>query len=167
MKLKVIKKQNNSKSCIVCGMENSLGLKAAFYELENNDLVAICTLKKEHQSYPERAHGGMIAAILDETIGRSISINQPMIWGVTIGLSIQYKKAVPLNETLKIVGRITNDSKRIFEGYGEIILSNGEICATATGKYMKMSLEKISDPHFIENEWFLNTTEDDPIFIDL
>ena len=36
MKYKVVKKQNGSKRCIVCGVDNELGLKASFYELENN-----------------------------------------------------------------------------------------------------------------------------------
>ena len=41
----------------------------------------------------------------------------------------------------------------MFEGSGEIILPNGEIAATATGKYMKMPLEMISDKNFSESEW--------------
>ena len=32
--MKVIKKQTNSKMCIICGMENELGLKAPFYEID-------------------------------------------------------------------------------------------------------------------------------------
>lgn len=75
MEYKVLKKQNVSSNCLVCGIENDLGLKANFYELENNELVAICDTKEWHQSYPGRMHGGMSAAILDETIGRAISLS--------------------------------------------------------------------------------------------
>ena len=57
MKQKVVNKQNNSKMCFVCGMENKLGLKAYFYEMENGELVATFTPKSIHQSYPGRLHG--------------------------------------------------------------------------------------------------------------
>ena len=40
-KMKVVKKQSNSKSCIICGMENNLGLKAQFYELEDKSVASL------------------------------------------------------------------------------------------------------------------------------
>ncbi|MDF2700579.1 MAG: putative thioesterase [Haloplasmataceae bacterium] len=166
MKIKIKSKQHNSKSCIVCGLKNELGLKAHFYELENNELVALCTIKNEHQSYPGRTHGGITAALLDETIGRAISITNPGIWGVTVDLNVKYKKPIPLDVEVKVVGRITMDSKRLFEGTGEIILQNGDIAATASGKYMKLPLDKISDSNFEHSEWFIDTNEN-PEFIDL
>ncbi|HSQ88290.1 PaaI family thioesterase [Romboutsia sp.] len=154
MKYKVLKKQNSSKRCIVCGVDNDLGLRTSFYELENNELVAICDTKDWHQSYPGRVHGGISAALLDETIGRAISINDETIWGVTVSLDIKYKKPVPTDVTIKVVGRITKENRKIFEGSGEIILPNGEIAATATGKYIKMSIDKITDDAFSSDEWF-------------
>lgn len=153
MKYKVMKKQNVGKSCIVCGEENDLGLKTGFYELENGELVAICTTKDWHQSYPGRLHGGISAALLDETIGRAVSINDDQIWGVTVSLEIKYKKPVPLDETIKVVGRITKENRKLFEGTGEIILPNGDIAATAHGKYMKMPINNISDTDLSGEEW--------------
>jgi len=37
----VVEKQNNSRLCFVCGINNEFGLKASFYEIENEELVAI------------------------------------------------------------------------------------------------------------------------------
>lgn len=136
MKYKVTKKQNNGKLCIVCGLENKFGLKTDFYELENGELAGLCNPKEEHQSYPGRLHGGISAALLDETIGRAISIIEPEIWGVTIELSMKYRKSVPLDKPLKAVGRITKNTRRVFEGTGEIILENGDVAVTATGIYI-------------------------------
>jgi uncharacterized protein (TIGR00369 family) len=167
MKYKVLKKQHNSKKCIVCGLSNDIGLKASFYEVENGELVALFKPLEEHQSYPGRLHGGISSAILDETIGRAISISQENMWGVTIELSVKYRKPVPLNEELKVVGRITRDTSRIFEGTGEILLSNGEVAVTAVGKYMKMPLEKITDLDFIDDEWSVVSTDKDPVEIEL
>lgn len=166
MKHKVVNKQHNSRKCLVCGLKNNLGLKASFYELENEELVALFTPTEEHQSYPNRMHGGVSSAILDETIGRAIMIKDPTIWGVTIELSLKYLKPVPLDEELKVVGRITKDSRRIFEGTGEIILKSGEVAVEGYGRYLKMPLEKIADFDFSTEEWAVTHSADDPEEID-
>ena len=84
---KVTGKQENSKMCFVCGLKNRYGLKAQFYETENNEIVAIFKGEEEHQGYPGRLHGGIAASILDETIGRAININsENELWGVTLEL---------------------------------------------------------------------------------
>lgn len=46
--MKVLKKQTNSKMCLICGMENESGLKAPFYEMEDNTLVTIFEYKEIH-----------------------------------------------------------------------------------------------------------------------
>lgn len=167
MKYKVVKKQMNSKNCIVCGLKNDLGLKASFYELENGEIVSFFTPLNEHQSYPERLHGGISSAILDETIGRAILAKDENIWGVTVELSLKYKKPVPLDEELKVVGRITKDSSRIFEGTGEIILKSGEIAVTAFGKYIKMPIEKIADFDHKAEEWQVTITGNEPMEVEI
>ncbi len=161
MKHKVIKKQTNSRMCFGCGIENKLGLKASFYELDNHELVAIFKPINEHQSYPERLHGGISATILDETLGRVISIEDETIWGVTAELNVKYKKPVPLDQELKVVAKITRNTSRIFEGEGKILLENGDIAVTATGKYMKMSLDKIADVNDEDIAWNIVVTEND------
>lgn len=168
MEYKVLKKQNVSSNCLVCGIENDLGLKANFYELENNELVAICDTKEWHQSYPGRMHGGMSAAILDETIGRAISLSNDEIWGVTVSLDIKYKKPVPTDCTIKVVGRIIKENRKLFEGTGEIILPTGEIAVTATGKYMKMPVNKIiENEDLLEKEWISVKDEEEINYIEL
>ena len=156
-RLKVVRKQNNSKRCIVCGLSNDSGLYARFYEMENGELIATAVAHDHHQSYPGRLHGGISGALLDETIGRAIMIANPDIWGVTAELSIRLKKPVPLEEELFIVGRITRDGGRIFEGEGEILLKDGTVAATATGRYIKMPIESIitEGDDFAHDEWFL------------
>ena len=151
---KVTGVQKVSANCLVCGTDNHFGLRVKFLELSNRDLCAIFRGICEHQSYPGRMHGGMISAILDETIGRAVMMSDPDIWGVTVELSVRFLKPVPLNEKLLCVGRITNENKRIFEGTGEVYLENGTVAAAARAKYMKIPLEKlIEDDTFLHNEW--------------
>ena len=168
MNYKITGKQPNSKLCLVCGMKNSFGLKAFFYETETKELIAVFKPIEEHQSYPGRLHGGIAGAILDETIGRAILMHHEQeIWGVTIELKTRFKKAIPLNEELKVVGRITKNSNRFFEGTGELILSNGEIAVTAQGKYLKLPLDDIADFDREANEWRVITSAQDPTHIEI
>ncbi len=162
-KYRVTRKQHNSKMCLVCGLSNSMGLHSAFYELENSELLAVFTPKETHQSYPNRLHGGISAAILDETIGRAIMIQDDHnYWGVTVEFSIKYKKPVPLNEELRVIGRITEEKSRIFKGTGEILLQDGTIAVEGFGKYIKLPLSKIADFDAEEQQWKINHLPDDP-----
>jgi uncharacterized protein (TIGR00369 family) len=168
MRYKVIRKQPNSKMCLVCGLQNEFGLYTSFYELENGELLAIFKPREEHQSYPGRLHGGIISTILDETIGRAIMVNHAhKYWGVTVEISIRFRKPVPLDQELRVIGRITRDSKRVFEGTGEILLSDGSIAAEAKGTYMKLPLDKIADFNEGEQNWEIQNLPEDPDFIEI
>lgn len=154
MELEVMAKQPNSNMCFVCGMENSYGLKSRFYELENEEVLAIFNPAEEHQGYPGRLHGGIAATILDETIGRAIMVKQSHnIWGVTVDFSVRFKKPVPLNGEIRVRGRVTKDGKRLFQGSGEIVLEDGSVAIEATGKYMKMDINNITDADFTGDSW--------------
>ena len=157
MEFEIVRQQYNSKNCIVCGLENRLGLKTRFYEAATGELIAVCTPSPEHQSYPNRLHGGISSALLDETIGRAVCCGAPdMIWGVTLDLTVKFRKPVPYGNEIKIVGRITADKGRIFEGVGEIYLPDGEVAVTAHGVYMKATVDKITDGNFdTSGEWGL------------
>jgi acyl-coenzyme A thioesterase PaaI-like protein len=165
---KIVGKQHNSKLCFVCGLKNKFGIHAHFYVTEKDELIALFTPSEEHQSYPGRLHGGIASAILDETIGRAI-LNRydEEVWGVTIDLNVKFKKPVPLNEELKVIGRITSENSRMFEGTGEIVLKNGDVVVSASGKYLKVSLNKITDFDLEENEWRIVSKENDPGEIEL
>ena len=147
--------QHISKHCLVCGTENKFGLKTRFFETEDKEVIALFTPREEHQSYPGIAHGGVSAAILDEVVGRAIMAHYNQeTFGVTLDLQVKYKKPVPLGVELKVVGRITKDRGRIFEGTGELYLPDGTVAVSAQGKYMKRTLDQITDNNFVAEEWF-------------
>ncbi len=165
---KITGKQHNSKLCFVCGLKNRFGIHAHFYITEEQELIALFTPSDEHQSYPGRLHGGIASAILDETIGRAIlNKYETEVWGVTIDLNVKFKKPIPLNEELKVIGRITSENSRMFEGTGEIVLKNGEIAVTAQGKYLKVPLDKIAEFDRAENDWRIVHLDSDPLQIEI
>jgi uncharacterized protein (TIGR00369 family) len=164
----VTAKQPNSRMCLVCGLKNPFGLHTSFFELDSGELLAVFKPREEHQSYPGRLHGGIISTILDETIGRAIMIqSDDEVWGVTVDLQIRFKKPVPLDEELRVVGRITKDSSRFFEGTGELLLQDGTVAAEGHGKYLKIPLEKIADFDVDHQEWGVVDLPDDPKKVNL
>ncbi|BCL62702.1 thioesterase [Desulfomarina profundi] len=168
MRLKVKKKQPNSKMCFVCGLENGFGLKSRFYELEDGSLVGVFTPQNEHQGYPGRLHGGIAATILDETIGRAIMFaHSGDVWGVTLEFSMKLRKPVPIGEEIKVVARIEKEGHRSFNGVGEILLGDGTVAIEGKGRYLKMDIEKIAEFDHEGEEWVVDESPDDPEYIEI
>ena len=164
----VVRKQPNSRMCLVCGLENPHGLYTEFFEIENGELVAFFTARDEHQSYPGRLHGGIITALLDEVIGRSIMARSTQeVWGVTVEFTTKFLKPVPLDTRLRVVGRIVREEGRVFEGTGEVLLPNGDVAATGTGKYVKLPIDRIADFDQEAEQWRVVESTADPAHIDL
>ncbi len=168
MKLKVLDLQNNSDSCVVCGLENKLGLHAHFYVCENDTLVGVCTPRDEHQSYPDRMHGGLICALLDETLGRAVQITHPDDWGVTGNISVKYRKPTPLNATIYCVARITKMSTRGFSAYAFIEDEAGNLLSESEAMYVKIPKEKLTNGYFDDHShWFLDNDAKDYKYFDI
>jgi uncharacterized protein (TIGR00369 family) len=162
---KVVGAQNVSRMCLVCGRDNDSSLKARFYELEDGELLGVFTPLTEHQGYPGRLHGGMASTLLDETMGRAINTLEPDAWGVTVKLSVKFRKPVPLDRDVRAIARITKVGSRLFEGAGEIVLDDGSVAVEATGTYMKLPIDRISEGDF-DLEWFADE-RDVPTHVDL
>lgn len=163
--MKVINKQRNSKMCIICGMDNPFGVKAQFYEMENQTLCSIFEFKETHQSYPGRVHGGMITAMLDEMAARVYWIIDPLQMAVTMDLSTKFRKPVPYNEKLYAVAKIIKNGNRYFESECFIKNMNHEVLAEATVRYLMLPNEKISNSNYHEEMPYL--IKDDILDIDL
>lgn len=137
-----MEKQPNSRYCFLCGLENPKGLKLAFYADENNRVIARFVPSEEYQGYPGVLHGGIICALLDETIGRTL-VRQD-IWAMTVELKVCFRRPVPLGQPLTVIGELVNLRSRVMEGKGEIRLADGTVAATAEATYVRLSEEKMA-----------------------
>lgn len=150
--MKIVKKQPVSNHCFVCGINNPNSLKLQFYETEDGEVISSFIINENFQSYANRIHGGVITAIMDEAIGRSIKVVEECTFGVTVEIKVSFSKPVPANHNLLVIARITNNTRLIFEGTAEIL--NGDIVlASAYGKYMKVPLEDITGIDKPQDEW--------------
>ena len=142
--MKVVKRQTNSRNCFICGLDNTLGVQAPFYEMEDGSVCTVFKFRPEHQSYPGRVHGGIITAMLDELAGRVYWIKDPNMYAVTTSLETKFRKPVPYDVELKGIGMLTKDTSRLYEAVATIMTMDGDVLATATMKYLKLSPEQIS-----------------------
>lgn len=137
--MKVKSKQRNSRMCFICGMDNKEGLKAQFYTMEDGSVMTPFMYRAEHQSFPGRVHGGLIATMLDELAFRAIwAKNGEDDFGVTMSLATKYRKPVPYNEPLIGRGLVEKDTPKFIVIKCELFSKDKELLADAEIKYLRL-----------------------------
>jgi acyl-coenzyme A thioesterase PaaI-like protein len=134
-----MEKQPNSRMCFVCGIANPIGLKLFFYTDDQGRCIARFLPGPEHQGYPGHVHGGIISALLDETMGRVLTPDN--VWAMTGRLEIRFAKPVPLDQELTVVGQLTRSRTRVYEARGEIQLPDGTVLVEGSGVYVRIPEE--------------------------
>lgn len=120
-------KQPNSDMCFVCGRLNPAGLHMQFYDNGENEVTSDYTVASRYQSYPGIVHGGILASMLDEAIGRVAMIGDHHHFMVSVRLQVLYRLPVPVETPLRISARIVRLRGRLGKARGEIILPDGKI----------------------------------------
>jgi acyl-coenzyme A thioesterase PaaI-like protein len=128
------RRQPSSRTCFVCGRDNPVGLKMKWdQDPEQGEIRATVTLPEHFNGYPGVAHGGVIAAVLDETAGRSILVDGGFDdLMVTARLEILYRRPTPTGVPLLAVGRLLRRDGARAEAVGELRLPDGTVSARAT-----------------------------------
>ena len=144
--MKVVRKQKNSKMCIMCGLDNEYGVRAPFYTMEDGSVMTVFSYREQHQSYPGRVHGGLITAMLDELGFRALWAREggEKTYGVTMSLETKYRKPVPYGETLYGRGEVVKESGNFLTAECALMNVQGRVLASAVVKYIKQSVEKIA-----------------------
>ncbi|MCI9597192.1 MAG: PaaI family thioesterase [Firmicutes bacterium] len=149
--MKVISKQRNSRMCFICGMDNPIGLKAQFYNMEDGSVKTMFQYKEEYQSFPQRVHGGLTATMLDELGLRALwAKNGEDAFGVTMSMEVKYRKPVPYDQDLIGTGIVEKETSKFATMKTEIRDKSGVLLANAKVVYIKFEPERIAqgvDPH--------------------
>jgi acyl-coenzyme A thioesterase PaaI-like protein len=124
-------KQPSSYYCFICGRKSPVGLKMSFYSTGPGEVMAEYTVPDIYQGYPGVVHGGITAAMMDETAGRAVMSDGAFQFFMTLKLEIKYRQPVPTETPLKIVGRLTSIRGRRATCQGEIRLPDGSVAAEA------------------------------------
>lgn len=144
-----------SRKCFVCGVDNPLGLHMHFYESEHNPIqvTAAITVPSHYQGYPGIVHGGIIATMLDEVASRTIFRGTPLRIVVTARLSIRYRKPVPVETPLTLIGRIVEDKGRVINVAGQIANSDGQVLAEADAVLVEVAPDFLGETTWDTNDW--------------
>lgn len=95
--------------CVVSGLANPMGLEARLW-MEGEESVMAVTLGAAFEGAPGRAHGGVVAALMDETMGLVMSIaGTPAFTGK---LSITYRAPTPVGVPLTARARLSQRKGR-------------------------------------------------------
>jgi acyl-coenzyme A thioesterase PaaI-like protein len=122
-------KQPNSNFCFVCGRLNERGLHMTFHDNGKNEVFSEYTVPEDYQGYPGIVHGGIVAAMLDEVVGRVAMIGDHHHFMLSVRLEVKYRQIVPTETPLRIVGRIKRLRGRLGKAVGQVILPDGTIAA--------------------------------------
>lgn len=125
------RKQPNSRHCFVCGLENPVGLRLAFYSTGPGEATCDYVAPEHYQGYPGVVHGGIVASMLDEIVGRAAMEAGPDRFMMTARLEVRYRQPVPIGVPLRLVGRLISRRARAASAAGQILLPDGTIGAEA------------------------------------
>jgi len=126
---------NPENKCFGCGGANAAGMQLTF-EQDNvkRRIVGRFILGEAYQGGGGMAHGGIIATLLDEAMGKVCRFRQ--VRAVTAELTVQYLKPVKVDEEIVVEGFETDQKGRNLFHAGEIRNSAGELLARGTGRFV-------------------------------
>jgi uncharacterized protein (TIGR00369 family) len=124
--------QYNSASCFACGIENPSGLRLRFFDNGKDRVFTRFIIDPQHVGYPGMAHGGIVAAILDEVAGRTVMINHPNRFFVTARMDVRYRQPVPVGVPLEARGKLLKRRASRTKAHAEIIAEEQAILAEAS-----------------------------------
>src|SRR5438105_10327831 len=112
--------------CFACGKDNPHGMHLKFFlDRERNHFVSHFRLSKRYTGPPGHCHGGIIATILDDAMGKVNKLRH--VVALTREMTVEYFKPVPLHKPLLVQGREIEVRGTQHINSAEILNEKGEI----------------------------------------
>ena len=129
-------------TCFVCGPDNPEGMHLQFtLDEERRTFVCHFNLGKRYTGPPGHCHGGIIACILDDAMGKANKLRN--VVAVTKEMTVEYLKPVPLEKPLRVEGREVSVHGRQHINMAEIFNAEGEVLARSRGTFIAIDPEKM------------------------
>jgi uncharacterized protein (TIGR00369 family) len=126
---------NPTNKCFGCGGDNPGGMKLTFeQDNANRKIVGRFVLGERYQGGGGFAHGGIIAMLLDEAMGKVCRFREAR--AVTADLTVEYLKPVSVEQEILVEGRETEQKGRNLFMAGEIRNEAGEILARGRARFV-------------------------------
>lgn len=131
--------------CFVCGQRNPYGLHLVFRQ-EDDTIVADFQPREEHQGFPGVIHGGIVAAVLDEALGRTSLLGNNQEWTMTGRLEVRYRRYVPYGPLLRVRASLDSERRRALQASGMLTLADDEsvVLAEGYGTFLPLSPDTVN-----------------------
>lgn len=132
--------------CFGCGADHTSGLHLQIVAGAALDARAVFVASDDHQGAPGLAHGGVLAAAIDEALGAlNWLLNVP---AVTAKLECDFRKPVPIGVPLVIAASIVGVAGRkvYSQAEGRLGSDDGPVAITASSVFVQVPMQ-----HFTEH----------------
>ncbi|MBI6545419.1 MAG: PaaI family thioesterase [Cyanobacteria bacterium NC_groundwater_1444_Ag_S-0.65um_54_12] len=123
--------------CFTCGLQrHASGMGVTYFEQADGIVVAEATFNLAQQGPPGHAHGGSLAAVLDEAMGWAV-------WragyrALAVKLEFEYRHPTPLGVPLRFTASLTGRGNRSIRAAGQVCLPDGTITAVGKGVFVEL-----------------------------
>ena len=135
---------NPTNKCFGCGGANVGGMKLTF-EQDNvgRKIIGRFVLGDRYQGGAGFAHGGIIAVLLDEVMGKVCRFRE--VRAVTAELTVEYLKPLSVEREIVVEGREVEQNGRNLFMVGEIRNESGELLARGKGRFVVIKEKKLEE----------------------
>jgi len=135
-----LKMQKNN--CFVCGQDNPGGMRLKFVlDEERQTFVCRFRLSNRYTGPPGHCHGGIIASILDDAMGKVNKLHH--VIALTREMTVEYLKPVPLHKPLRVEGHGISIHGRQHVNAAEIFNDKDEVLARSRGIFIAIDPAKM------------------------
>jgi uncharacterized protein (TIGR00369 family) len=128
--------------CFACGPDNEAGMHLKFtFDKQRQMFVCPFRLDQRYTGPPGHCHGGIIATILDEAMGKVNKLRQ--VIAVTAQMTVDYLRPVPLNQPLRVESRAVSSLRRKHVNRGEVLNRKGEVLARGKALFISVDAERM------------------------
>ena len=128
--------------CFACGLNNPEGMRLKFtLDEERQTFVCRFRLSRRYTGPPGHCHGGIIATILDEAMGKVNKLRH--VIALTKEMTVEYLQPVPLYKPLRVEGREIEVHGRRHINMAEILNDKNEVLARSKGIFIAIDPERM------------------------
>jgi acyl-coenzyme A thioesterase PaaI-like protein len=122
--------------CFGCGQANLFGLQLELERSEDGGVEGRFFVKQDHQGPPGYAHGGVIAAALDEAM--ALLVFERGTFAMTGRLEIDLVAPAPVGTFVRVRARLEEEGERRLGLAAEAAGEDGRRLAAASGTFVRV-----------------------------
>lgn len=127
----------------VSGEPDGERLRVRYYTLGDNSIIGRCWFGPDAEGPPGHAHGGSMAALLDEAMGGAAWASGRTV--VAGEITVRFKAMLPLGTVATFQAAITEQRGRRVQVEGRLWGPDGTVHATSKGAFIEIDTTRFGD----------------------